>query len=50
MAGFESDAPPLPALEMAGFDRIRKYRPTVSRSILSSRPMRRWDHRRSLKL
>ncbi len=35
---------------MAGFERNRKYRPTVPRSIRSSRAMRRWDHLRSCRL
>jgi WD40 repeat protein len=44
-AQFSADS----VVEMAGFAN-RKYRPTVSRSILSSRAIRRRDQPRSLKL
>ena len=49
MAGFASPASSSPVVEMAGFAN-RKYRPTVSRSIPSSRAIRRRDQPRSLKL
>ena len=49
MAGFASPASSSPVVEMAGFAN-RKYRPTVSRSIPSSRAIRRRDQPRSSKL
>src|ERR1700746_1008269 len=52
MAGFDSLSPSEPVVEMAGFafPARRKYRPTVSRSIPSSRATRRLDHPPSAKL
>jgi hypothetical protein len=46
MVGFASPDPSSPVVEMPGFAN-RKYRPTVSRSIPSSRAIRRRDHPRS---
>src|SRR5947199_5886698 len=44
MAGFGSGSPSEPRVEMAGFDRAsRRYLPTVSRLISSSRAIRRCD-------
>ena len=44
MAGFAAGSASEPGVEMAGFDRAsRRYLPTVSRLMSSSRAIRRWD-------
>src|SRR5208283_3181600 len=44
LAGFAAGSYSEPEVEMAGFDRAsRKYLPTVSRLMASSRAIRRWD-------